>query len=135
MAYSSEVRTLSVSIDRPATEVYNFIANPLNFPQWASGLCKSIKKIDNDWWQIEAPEGLMRARFTAWNPYGVVDHHVEAAPGHEIYIPMRVLHNGDRSELTFTLFRLDGMNDEKFESDSQWVESDLVAIKRLLESR
>ncbi|MDY0395626.1 hypothetical protein RWE15_15850 [Virgibacillus halophilus] len=38
-------KTLSVSIERKANEVYEFILNPENLPQWAPAFGQSIKKI------------------------------------------------------------------------------------------
>jgi hypothetical protein len=46
---------------------------------------------------------------------------------------MRVVPNADGTELIFTLFRLPGMTDEKFEQDAKLVLTDLMALKNLLE--
>jgi hypothetical protein len=56
------------------------------------------------------------------------------APGVEVYVPLRVVANGDGSELTLTLFRQPQMSDDKFEADSEWVQRDLATLKRLLEA-
>ena len=63
----------------------------------------------------------------------MLDHWVYPQPGVEIYIPVRVLSNGSRCELVFTLFRLPGMIDEQFSADAEWVMRDLAAAKRVLE--
>ncbi len=47
---------ISVSINRPAAQVYEFVSNPENLPKWAAGLSGSIKKIDEDW-IAESPMG------------------------------------------------------------------------------
>jgi hypothetical protein len=75
-----------------------------------------------------------RVRFTAPNPYGVLDHHVITPAGAEIYTPLRVIANGAGSEIIFTLFRQPGMSDEKFAADADWVRRDLGMLKRLLEA-
>jgi hypothetical protein len=63
-----------------------------------------------------------------------LDHTVIPAPGVEIYVPLRVVANGDAgSEVLFTLFRQPGMSDEKFAADAKWVLSDLQKLKALLE--
>jgi hypothetical protein len=46
---------------------------------------------------------------------------------------MRVLPNGQSSEVIFTLFRQPGMSDEKFLEDVKWVEKDLMVLRDLLE--
>jgi hypothetical protein len=93
-------------------EVYDFASVPENFSKWATGLGKSLRKM-NDEWVAETPRGLMKARFTVRNDFGVLDHYVISKPGMEIYIPMRVIANGTGSELIFTLFRPPAMPDEK----------------------
>jgi hypothetical protein len=133
MAGIFETRNLSVSINRRPREVYDFASVPENFPKWASGLGKSIRKV-NDEWVAETPQGPIKVRFTERNDFGVLDHYVIPKPGMELYIPMRVIANGAGSELIFTLFRLADMSDEKYAEDAEWVMRDLNALKQLLEA-
>jgi hypothetical protein len=133
MATIHQSRNLSVSINRDVKDVYNFASVPENFRRWASGLGKSLKKVNGEW-VAETPEGPVKVRFTERNEFGVVDHWVSPKPGLQIYIPMRVISNGSGSELIFTLFRLPDMSDEKFAADAEWVMRDLTSLKNLLES-
>ena len=133
MAGIFETRNLSVSINRRPREVYDFVSVPENFPKWATGLGKSLRKM-NDEWVAETPQGPMKIRFTERNDFGVLDHYVIPKLGTEIYIPMRVIANGAGSELIFTLFRLPDMSDEKYAEDTEWVMWDLNALKKLLEA-
>ena len=133
MAGIFETRNLSVSINRRPREVYDFASVPENFPKWATGLGKSLRKM-NDKWVAETPQGPMKIRFTERNDFGVLDHYVIPKLGTEIYIPMRVIANGAGSELIFTLFRLPDMSDEKYAEDTEWVMWDLNALKKLLEA-
>jgi hypothetical protein len=107
-----EIRTISLSIARCWGEVYAFLCAPENWRRWANRL--GALRLEDGAWVTETPEGLMRVRFTAPNPYGVLDHHVVTPAGAEIYIPLRVVANGGGSEIIFTLFRQPGMSDEKF---------------------
>ena len=125
-------RTLSVSIDCPSDRVYGFVSDPGNLPQWATGLCRSIRRSDADW-IVETPQGAMKIRFAERNDYRVLDHFVTPAPGVEIYVPMRVLPNGSGSEVLFTLFRLPEMSEEEFVRDAGMVERDLSILKSVLE--
>lgn len=108
--------TVRMTIERPVTEVYQFVANPKNLPRWASGIAKSA-----------------RVRFVEPNRYGVLDHFVSIDGAPEVYVPMRVFPNGDGAEVLLTVFRRPGMSDEKFGEDTQWVRRDLEALKALLE--
>jgi hypothetical protein len=134
MATTYQSRNLSVSINRDAKAVYDFVCVPQNFPRWASGLGKSLKKVKGEW-LAETPEGPVKIRFSERNVFGVLDHWVSPTPELEIYIPMRVIPNGSGSELLFTLFRLAEMSDEKFAADAEWVKRDLTSLKQLLESQ
>lgn len=62
-----------------------------------------------------------------------MDHTVEIG-GTEIFIfiPMRIVPNGEGAEVLFTLFRQPGMSDEKFAADAAWVARDLAALKALV---
>src|SRR5574341_1056014 len=124
MAATFESRMISIRINRPADVVYDFMSVPENFPKWASGLGKSLTKIDGEW-IAETLQGPVKIRFTERNAFGVLDHYVMPRPGLEIYIPMRVISNGAGSEVLFTLFRLLGMSEEKFTDDAEWVIRDL----------
>jgi hypothetical protein len=116
----SESRTLSVSIGCPLRKAYEFLAAPENFPQWTTGLCKSIKKTGDEW-LAETPQGAMQVCFTERNDFGVVDHFIYPAPDVEIYVPIRVIANGTGSEVIFTLFRLSDVSDDKFAEVAAWV--------------
>lgn len=129
----AESRYLSVSIARDAGEAYDFLCEPENFPKWASGL-GTLRKAGGEW-VTETPEGPMKVRFSARNAFGVLDHWVTPASGATIYIPLRVIGNGDGCELVLTLFRQPGMSDEKFAADREWVMRDLMAAKALLEGK
>ena len=108
--------TVRMTIERPWAQVYQFVANPQNLPKWASGIARNAK-----------------VRFVEPNRYGVLDHFVSVDGGPETYMPMRVFANGEGAELLVTVFRQDGMSDEKFAEDAQWVRRDLEALKALLE--
>jgi hypothetical protein len=126
-------RNLSISINRNAKDVYDFVCVPENFSLWASGIGKSLKKVNGEW-IAETPQGPMKVRFTARNEFGILDHWVSLKPGVQVYIPMRVIANGNGSELIFTLFRLPDMSDEQFSADAEWVMRDLTSLKNLLEA-
>ena len=127
-----ESKTVSVQIARPLSEVYDFVSVPENWPRWASGVSKSLKNVAGDW-VADSPEGQVKIRFTERNEFGVLDHYVSVRPGVEIYIPLRVIANGDGSEVLFTLFRLPDMSDETFARDAEWVDRDLKTLKTVLE--
>jgi len=126
------VQHISVSIHRAPREVYDFASNPENLPKWATGLAGGIKKV-NDEWMAESPSGKVKIRFAERNPFGILDHDVILESGVQIHNRMRVVPNGNGSEVIFTLLHQPDMSDEKFEEDAKWVEKDLNILKGLLE--
>ena len=131
---TTPAHTLSKSINRSASYVYGFIANPANLPQWAPGLCLSIQKTNKEnTWLAQTANGPVSIRFAEQNKFGIIDHHVTLATGQEVYVPLRVIANNEGSEVIFTVFRLPGMNDEQFKNDVAAVQKDLDALKLLLE--
>jgi hypothetical protein len=128
-----ERRTLSIAIDRPAAEAYEFLSAPENFPKWASGLAGSLRRVGDEW-IADTPEGRAVVRFSERNVHGVLDHSVTLPRGVTIYVPLRVVPKGEGCELVLTLFRRPDMSEERFAADAEWVMRDLGAAKRLLEA-
>ncbi len=54
--------TKSVSIDAPPARVFEFLADPANWPKWAIVNVKSIKPAADEWWEMETPAGKARLR-------------------------------------------------------------------------
>lgn len=130
----STSRHLSTHIDRPAQDVYAYASNPANVPEWAAGLGGSIEQVDGDW-VAESPMGRVVVTFAESNEYGVLDHDVTLPSGETVYNPMRVIPDGDDSEVVFTIRRQPGMTDDDFDRDASAVQADLLTLKNLLEGR
>lgn len=126
--------TISLPIDRPFDEVYDYLAKPANFQNWAAVEPGSFKPLDNGDWEGRMPGGLRHIRFMPPNNFGVFDHAVFAPGGPVIFTPMRVLANGRGVEVTFTYLQRDGMTEEQFASSVEWIQTDLLALKSLLEA-
>ena len=133
MESRAKVRKLSVAIDRPAVEAYEFLSQPENFPKWASGLSRSLRLVDGEW-IADTDEGPARVRFSERNAFGVLDHAVTLPQGRSVYVPLRIVPRGRGCQLELTLFRQAEMSDAQFAADAEWVMRDLGAAKRLLEA-
>ena len=70
---------------------------------------------------------------TQKNDFGILDHYVSPAPQVQIYVPMRVVKNGDASEVIFTLFQELNMPDREFLKQLEMVEQDLTSLKKTME--
>ena len=71
-----------------------------NLPKWATGLSGSIKKVNGEW-IADAPTGKVKIKFVDDNKFGILDHEVVLETGVKIYNPMRVIANGNGSEIFF----------------------------------
>ena len=129
----AEAKTLSITIEAPYEPAYAFAQRPENFLKWAAGLSKRLHRTERGW-VAETADGEALVEFSPANPYGVLDHHVRQGGKPDVYVPLRMIANGDGVEVSLTLFRLPDMDDETFEKDADLVRRDLASLKRLLES-
>jgi hypothetical protein len=125
---------ISIGIDRPATTVYDFAADPLNLPRWAAGLAGSTVDHDGERWFTDSPMGRVTFTFVPHNDFGVLDHDVTLPTGETVYNPMRVIRDGDGCEVVFTLRQRPGVTDEDFQLDADSVAQDLATLKSLVEA-
>lgn len=130
----SNAETLSISIARGAQAIYHFVADPQNLPRWAPGLCESVECNGSDL-IVHTPIGPARFRFAPVNTLGVLDHYVDLPDGRQVHVPLRVLANGEGSEVLFTLFRQPRISDEDYARDRAAVLHDLRALKILMETQ
>ncbi|MGY1749445.1 SRPBCC family protein [Modestobacter sp. SYSU DS0511] len=128
----SESRHLGVTIDRPAAEVYAWARDPAHLPQWAAGLAAGITEVDGEW-VADSPMGRVLVRMAPENAFGVLDHDVVLPDGTTVSNPLRVLPDGDRCEVVFTLRRRPGTDDAAFEADAAAVAADLATLRGVLE--
>ena len=91
----SRSQHISIGIDRPAGEVYDFAADPLNLPKWAAGLAGARVEPDGAHWFTESPMGRVTITFAPRNAFGVLDHDVTLPSGETVYNPLRVIRDGD----------------------------------------
>ena len=124
---------VTVAVDRPVDAVYAYASDPTHLSEWAAGLASAPLKPDGDSWVGDSPLGQITIDFASPNPYGVLDHIVTMPSGETVYNPMRVIADGDRSEVVFTIRQRPGMSDDELARDVAAVRADLEALRRHLE--
>jgi hypothetical protein len=127
-----EAEHVSVSILRAPQDVYRFASNPENLPKWAAGLGGQVRYVDGEW-MAEGPLGRVKLRFVDDNRFGLLDHDVTVESGETFHNPLRVVANGEGSEVIFTVFRRPGLSDREFAADLAAVRKDLQSLKQVLE--
>src|ERR1044071_2921233 len=105
--------TKTVSIDAPASKVLNFLKEPENLPRWAVGFAKSVRRDANGWY-VKTGDGEIAVAIDADEKTGIVDFHMQPAPGVKVVANSRVIRRGEGSEYVFTQFQAPGMPDEAF---------------------
>jgi uncharacterized protein YndB with AHSA1/START domain len=130
VANSSHV---SVHIARSVDDVYDYLSDPAHLPEWAAGLSGSIELVEGQW-VSDSPMGRVVVQFAAPNTWGVLDHDVTLPDGQTFHNPLRVLADGDGSELVFTVRQAAGADDAAFAKDVEAVRADLDRARELLEA-
>jgi len=129
-------RTIAISIARPADEVFDFVMEPQNFLKWAFVGQSSMRHVGANDWEVETSVGRRILRMPVPNAHGILDHyslrHRDDVPH---LIAMRVVPNGDGTELLYTMFKRPGQSDLEWESMIEWITTDLLTLKSLLEYR
>jgi len=128
----SESRHITAWIARRAADVYDYASNPANIPEWAPGLGSAVENVDGHWF-VETGMGRVGVVFAERNELGVLDHDVTLPSGEVVHNPMRVVPDGDGSEVEFVLRRRPNMTDEEFARDEGLVQADLTRLKHILE--
>jgi hypothetical protein len=127
-----KAKTVSQTIAASPERVYAYASNPENLPRWVPSFFKSVKRVNGEW-TAESPLGDVGVEFVHDNDLGVLDHTVTLPSGERLTNPMRVIANGDGSEVLFTLLQHAGITDAQLEEDAELVRSDLDVLRRLLE--
>jgi hypothetical protein len=127
-------KTISIPIYRPFAEVYDFLAEPLNFPSWASNLGADFIQVAENDWATTTRNGRVILRFSPRNAHGILDHQVFLDGTAVPTTPMRLIENDEGCEILYTQFQRPGMSDEAFASEIEWVTSDFEALRSLLEA-
>ena len=99
---------ISEHITRSAAEVYAYASQLANLVHWAAGVSAE-----------------MEVRFEGPNTLGVLDHWMTVG-GQHFYNPMRVIPDGNGSEVIFTLRN-------PTDADRVAIATDLATLKRILE--
>lgn len=123
---------MNTSINSNPQIVYDFVSNLENLPRWASNTFPSIKEVNGEW-VVDTSQGQNKVMLAERNNFGILDHYVKLTSGVEVYVPMRVVKNGDGSEVMLTVFQTPEMTDERYAEDIITVEKDLNHLKTIIE--
>ena len=109
----SETRTISIAA--PPRAVLDVVGDPRRFPDWAPAFARSVRPEGDDW-LVNTGTGEARVRVVVAAEQGTVDVLDAGRPSRGAFL--RVLPNGEGSELVFTLFFPDDAAERR--SLSRW---------------
>lgn len=131
---AQESQHVARHVDASAAKVYEIASDPRALPRWASGLAGAEVELVDGRWSTDSPMGRVSFAFAPRNEFGVLDHEVELPDGQVVFNPMRVIPDGDRCEVVFTLRRRPGMSDDELARDAATVRADLDRLAELVEA-
>ena len=129
-----KARTLTVEIARPPEYIYKFLVDPANLAGWTmvqNG--RPEPSAGPNSWAYDGPRGTVLVHFTPANPFFVLDYRIQAGPQTIHVAHVRVVRNGAGAVLTHTSVQQPLVSDAMFASEEEWMMSDLLVLKTLLE--
>lgn len=125
-----KAKTAYTIINKPAGELFRFLADPENHPKWATEFIKELKK-ENGNYKVLTPFGEQHYRAVADAKTGVVDLYSGQTEDQMALFPTRVVPLGeDRSAFLFTMFG-EGMPDELFGKQFRSLQRELDQLQAI----
>lgn len=130
-------KTLTVTIDAPFEQVAKYLADPANAHEWATEFFAApLRPTSNGEWIASVPVmgGETRYRQDVDLEHGLID--VFLAPTDGEFgppLPVRLLRNGDGTDVLWTLARMPGTPDQAWSAGVESMQRELDHLKTLLE--
>ncbi len=123
----SRSRTISVTVAKKTGDAFDAI---LNIPP---KMMPDAKINDSGWWSFTGPHGKSKLKFNENKSLGILDHqYVDEESSWDV--PMRIVSNGDVSEVVITLNKPDEITDEQFDQRVTEINELFTSMKNIIES-
>lgn len=127
--------THTANFDAPCANVFAYLADMENLPEWATGFCKSMRKEGDDYF-VQTPQCEVYFRIDHDEKTGVLDMTSGPTKAMTATWPVRVARLPDDSTLlTFTAIQMPGMTDEMFAEQCAELEREFENIRAAVEQR
>ena len=121
-------RTITMTVKKKTGDAFDAI---LNMP---SKMMPDAKINDSGWWSFTGPHGKSKLKFNENKSLGILDHtFIDEESSWDV--PMRVVSNGDFSEVIITLNKPDEITDEQFDQRMDELNEMFNSMKNILESQ
>lgn len=91
------------------------------------------KKTEDGWWKFTTERGPAKLKFNENKSFGILDHQYVDQES-EWDIPMRIISNGDESEIVITVVKPDSISDEQFNERMSEIGQVFENLKKLIET-
>jgi cold-inducible RNA-binding protein len=122
-------KTLTASLPGNARDLFTRISDPDNLPQWHPSFCRSLRR-ENGSLLVESPRGTVPVHFVRDDHSLVLDIVVLVAEGIKLTHAIRLLPNGEGSEIVWTLVKPEGITDSVFHEQLRWAGNALHALRK-----
>jgi hypothetical protein len=121
-------RTISMEVNKIVGDTFDSILEL--FPK----LIPDAKINSDGWWSFIGPYGKSKVRFNQNKSLGVLDHeYVDEDSSWKI--PMRVISNGDYSEVIIVLKKPKQLTDTQFDERVEKINKLVISMKNIIESK
>jgi hypothetical protein len=120
-------RTISIAVEKKTGDAFDAI---LKIPP---KMMPDAIIDDSGWWSFTGPYGKSMLKFNENKSLGILDHqYVDEESKWDV--PMRVVSNGDVSEVVITLNKPDEITNEQFDQRMQEIGEMFNSMKNIIES-
>jgi len=123
----SRSRTITITVKKKTGDAFDAIL------QLPPKMMPDAKINDDGWWSFTGPHGKSKLKFNENKPLGILDHkYVDEESVWDV--PMRVVSNGDYSEILITLNKPDELSDDQFNKRVDEIGELVNNMKQIIES-
>ena len=120
-------RTITITVKKKTGDAFDAIL------QLPPKMMPDAKINDEGWWSFTGPHGKSKLKFNENKSLGILDHkYVDEESVWDV--PMRVVSNGDYSEILITLNKPDELSDEQFNKRVEEIGELVNNMKQIIES-
>ena len=119
-------RTITITVKKKTGDAFDAIL------QVPPKMMPDAKINDDGWWSFTGPHGKSKLKFNENKSLGILDHqYVDEESKWDI--PMRVVSNGDFSDVVITLNKPDELSDSQFDLRMTEIGDMVLSMKNIIE--
>ncbi len=135
--HSEKMRSENISVIIPAAkqQVFDYVADVDNFPQWATEFCRKLW-LDNDHYKVISPMGELYFRIQANPDSGEIDFFATPDIEGNKCLPTRVIsHTDDTCKYVVDFCQPPGIDQAEYQQQCASLRRELDNIKSYFESK